>query len=71
MCAHPDCDGQLRVTHTYTRGSEKFQRAVCSDCGRIHRVASLATLVTARGEGAKAHAARAERAQCDASSPSF
>lgn len=61
MCAKQDCDGKLRVTHTYPHQLTKFQRAVCAECGGIHRIASEATLVTARGEGAKAHAARIQR----------
>lgn len=61
MCAEPNCDGQLRVSHTYTCKQQKFQRAVCVKCGSIHRIASTATLVTVRGDGAKAYAARAKK----------
>ena len=72
MCADPDCNGPLRVTHTYTVRQEKFQRAVCVECGSIHRISSTATPVRARGEGAKAHATRARQAnQCEITSSPF
>lgn len=58
-CAQVNCRGTLRVTHTYTEASGKWQRAVCSDCGTVHRLDIEATVVTGRGDGAKAHAARA------------
>jgi len=65
MCSDHSCRGSLRVTHTYTVGQEKFQRATCSECGTVYRLSTTATPVTARGEGAKAHAARA-RKLCEA-----
>lgn len=66
MCA---CGGKIRVTHTYPVGLEKFQRARCPECGTVYRLSTKATPVTVRGEGAKAHAARA-RHSCDTSTPS-
>jgi hypothetical protein len=68
-CSKDECDGKLMVSHTYTVGAQKFQRATCSRCGGVHRLDIQATLVTARGEGAKAHAARAHEDQCESSSP--
>lgn len=71
MCADPKCNGALRVTHTYTVRQEKFQRAVCIECGSIHRISSTAIPVHARGEGAKAHATRARQAtRCENTSSS-
>lgn len=70
-CAVPTCEGTLRVSHTFTIESEKFQRAVCSKCGTVHALETQATVVTARGDGAKARAARARELACDDSiSPS-
>ena len=66
MCSEANCGGKLRVTHTYPPyKGQKFQRAVCERCNGIFCVASQATLVRARGEGAKAHAARVRRSPCD------
>lgn len=59
-CSHKGCSGTLRVTHTYTGLDSKFQRANCPDCGSVYCCETTVTLVTARGEGAKAHAARKE-----------
>ena len=68
-CAVPNCGGTLRISHTYTVGIRKFQRATCSECGSVYRVDIEATLVTARGEGAKAYAARANEVtqECESS----
>jgi len=60
-CAVPSCEGELRISHTYPVASEKFQRAICQECGTIHALATQATIVTARGDGAKAQAARARQ----------
>ena len=64
-CAVPSCDGSLRVSHTFAVESMKFQRAVCSACGTVHALETQATVVTARGDGAKALAARARELACD------
>jgi len=70
-CAVPTCDGTLRVSHTFPVESMKFQRAVCTKCGTVHALETQATVVTARGDGAKALAARAREHACDDSiSPS-
>jgi hypothetical protein len=69
-CSEPECSGNLRVSHTYTVVSRKFQRATCTECGSVYRLDIEATLVTARGEGAKAHAARNTMIECKDSSPS-
>lgn len=66
-CAISTCEGTLRVSHTYTVESEKFQRAICSKCGTIHALSTQAAPVTARGEGAKAQASRAKKT-CEESS---
>jgi hypothetical protein len=64
-CSVTQCCGSLRVSHTYTVGNRKFQRATCTECGGVHRLNIEATIVSARGEGAKAYAARAkEETQC-------
>ena len=64
-CAIPDCGGTLRIKHTYTVASEKFQRAVCETCGTVHALATQATVVRERGDGAKAQASRAQRMTCN------
>lgn len=61
ICAEQGCDGHLRVTHTYSVEQQKFQRAVCQRCGTIHCLTTVASPVLARGEGAKANAARAKK----------
>lgn len=63
ICTKESCGGGLRVTHTYTLDRWKFQRATCLRCGRVHRLTTTAAPVKARGEGAKAHAARAMEKQ--------
>jgi hypothetical protein len=68
-CAIPNCLGELRISHTYPVASEKFQRATCQVCGTIHALATQATIVTARGDGARAQASRA-RQICNEGPPS-
>lgn len=53
-----DCGSQLQVTHTYKAlgHSAKTQRAVCSQCGRVHTSLVLLRAVNGRGQGAKAAA---------------
>lgn len=58
-CTKMNCPGKLRVTHTYTVRSSKYQRAECEACGRVHTLQTVALAVGARGDGAKAKAARA------------
>ncbi len=60
-CAILECKGELRISHTYPVASEKFQRAICQKCGTVHALNTQATVVTSRGEGAKARAARAKK----------
>ena len=60
MCSH--CEGDLKVTHTYTVKDVRYARAVCDDCGKVHRLDTFVSPVDARGQGAKAHAARAKKA---------
>lgn len=60
-CAIPNCKGELRISHTYPVASEKFQRAICQECGTVHALNTQASVVTNRGEGAKAQAARAKK----------
>lgn len=53
-----DCRAKLTVTHTYPVKNARFQRAVCPECGMIHKVQSKVTPVRYRGDGAKAAARR-------------
>ena len=62
--------GELRISHTYPVASEKFQRATCERCGTVHALATQATVVTSRGDGAKAQASRARLSACEEPSPS-
>jgi len=57
----PKCDGQLRVTHTYSLGLKKFQRAVCRKCKVVCRLDTLVAIVLGRGDGAKARALQASK----------
>lgn len=50
------CDGRLRVTHTYTLGIAKYQRAACEGCGKVHCLTTTAEPVQKRGDGARARA---------------
>ena len=67
-CAVPDCEGELRISHTYPVASEKFQRAICQNCGTVHALQTQATIVRERGDGAKAQASRAQRLTCNETS---
>lgn len=58
-CTKTGCPGRLRVTHTYSVKSAKYQRAECDDCKRVHTLQTLAEPVQQRGDGAKARARRA------------
>lgn len=53
-----ECKGRLTVSHTYSVKNARFQRAVCVECGMIHKVTSKVTPVKYRGDGAKASARR-------------
>ena len=53
-CEH--CNGKLRVTHTYSSGDTKYQRAVCEDCRTPHCLTTTAVVATKRGDGARARA---------------
>lgn len=59
-CTKPNCVGKLRITHTYTEKSSKYQRAVCDRCGRVHTLQTVA-VQAAHGDGAKARARRAAK----------
>lgn len=67
-CAIPKCTGTLRVSHTYTVATERFQRAICQTCGAVHALATQAAVVSERGDGAKALASRAREDECTDSS---
>lgn len=58
-CTKPACEGTLRITHTYTVRSSKYQRAECQACGRVHTLQTVAQPAEGRGHGAKALARRA------------
>ena len=60
-CTKEGCQGRLRITHTYTAETSKYQRAVCDKCRRVHNLHTIAQPVTGRGEGAKASAGRAKK----------
>jgi len=62
-CTKSGCAGQLRVTHTYTVTTTKYQRAECQLCRRVHTLQTVAEPVAARGDGAKARARRAAQEQ--------
>lgn len=62
-CSRRGCTGRLQVTHTYTVGTHKFQRAICSGCGKPYRVEVYAFLAEQRGDGARAHAARMKKGE--------
>ncbi len=68
-CTKPSCTGRLRVTHTYTEKSSKYQRAVCDRCGRVHTLSTVAAVVAARGDGAKARARRAAKESPSCATP--
>lgn len=61
ICQIERCRGNLRITHTYPGKRLKFQRAMCTRCGTVYCLTTQASPAQARGEGAKAHAAREER----------
>lgn len=50
------CNYRLRITHTYTLASAKYQRAKCDACGKVHCLTSMVEPVNERGEGARARA---------------
>ena len=58
-CKRPKCAGRLRITHTYTEHTAKYQRAVCEVCKTVHTLQTIAEPTVARGQGAKALARRA------------
>ncbi len=60
-CTKSNCAGKLRITHTYTVRSSKYQRAECEACGAVHTLQTVAQPVAARGDGAKARARRAAK----------
>ena len=55
------CEGELRVSHTYAAGAEKFQRASCDSCGRVYCLSTTSHPQPVHGQGAKARAARAQQ----------
>lgn len=64
-CSKDQCQGRLKVTHTYDTGHTKHQRAHCSVCGQVHCLLTVAEPVTRKGDGANARAKRAERCKCE------
>lgn len=58
-CSKPNCTGTLRVTHTYSLGSVKYQRAICERCKLPHCLTTTAEPAEKRGTGAKARAGTA------------
>lgn len=60
-CTKTGCAGRLRITHTYTVRSSKYQRAECEVCKSVHTLQTVAEPVAARGDGAKARARRAAK----------
>lgn len=60
-CPLDACDGRVRVTHTYTAGSDaKTQRVVCGKCGQVGTVLVrlVGTLEERGGAAAMASALR-------------
>lgn len=60
-CTKNGCTGRLRITHTYTVRSSKYQRAECDLCSRVHTLQTVAEPTAARGDGARARAQRAKK----------
>jgi hypothetical protein len=67
-CSKPGCDGDLKVSHTYSEGAAKYQRGVCERCKQVHCLLTIAEPVERRGDGARARARRARQHPCESSS---
>lgn len=57
ICSKPGCGGVLKVSHTYSQGTVKYQRAACEKCRLPHCLTTTAEPAEKRGSGAKARAA--------------
>jgi len=62
-CPRPECDGKVRVTHTFGFPGGYAQRVFCDKCKTVGAVqATLVAVNPARGDGAAGIARRMKRA---------
>lgn len=59
-CSKSGCGGRLKITHTYSQGLNKYQRAACLECRRVYSLTTVAEEAR-RGQGARAQAKAAAK----------